>query len=83
MAHAKDADDQDGPPSIRITVVIANRYALDIDVATGEQIRQRTNIPAGFALYRRMRGGNEPIGDDDSVQLRDGDHFFARPPSNL
>jgi hypothetical protein len=29
-----------------------------------------------------MRGGNEPIGDDDSVQLRDGDHFFARPPSN-
>jgi len=45
----------------RITVVIANRYAFDTEVVTGKQIKEKANIPAGFALYRRMRGGDESI----------------------
>lgn len=83
MAHAKNAGGPNRPPKIRLTVVIANRYAFDTEVATGRQIKEKANIPAGFALYRRMRGGNELIGDDDPVELRDGDHFFARPPPGM
>lgn len=79
MSHAKDAAGEDRSPRIRITVVIANRYAFDTEVATGKQIKEKGNIPADFALYRRTRGGNESIRDDDSVELHDGDHFFARP----
>ena len=82
VSHAKDAESQNLPPRIRITVVIANRYAFDTEVVTGRQIKEKTNIPAGFALYRRIRGGNESIRDDDSVELHDGDHFFARPPGS-
>jgi hypothetical protein len=51
-------------------------------VTTGKQIKETANIPAGFALYRRVRGGNEQIPDDTPVELRNGDHFFARQLSN-
>lgn len=80
MAHARDAEGQNRSPTIRITVVIANRYAFDTEVATGRQIKEKVNIRADFALYRRTRGGNESIRHDDTVELHDGDHFFARPP---
>jgi len=38
------------------------------------------NIPAGFSLHRRAKGGNEPIRDDESLEVHNGDHFFAQPP---
>ena len=82
MAHAKNAEGQNPPRKIHITVVIANRYEFDTEVATGKQIKEKAKIPAGFALYRRTRGGNESIRDDDSVELHDGDHFFTRPPGS-
>jgi hypothetical protein len=63
-------------------VVIANRYAFDAEVVSGRQIKEKANVPAGFALYRRTRGGNELIRDDDTVEVHDGDHFFARPPGS-
>ena len=81
MAGAKDAEGQDPPPKIHITVVIQNRYTFDTEVTTGAQIKERANIPAGFSLHRRVKGGNEPIHDDESVELCNGDHFFSRPPS--
>ena len=83
MAHAKNAEGENRSPKIRITMVIANRYAFDTEVVTGKQIKETANIPAGFALYRRVQGGNEPIPDDAPVELRNGDHFFARPLSNV
>jgi multiubiquitin len=82
MSHAKDTEGKNGSPKIRVTVVIATRYAFDTEWVTGKQIKERANIPAGFALYRRTRGGNESIRDDDTVELHDGDHFFARPPGS-
>ena len=81
MSHAKDTG-ENRSPRISITVVIANRYAFDAEMVTGRQIKEKANVPAGFALYRRTRGGNESIRDDDTVELHDGDHFFVRPPGS-
>jgi hypothetical protein len=36
-----------------------------------------------YSLYLRRPGGNEPISDCERVELRDGEHFFSRPPSNV
>jgi hypothetical protein len=83
MADTDDTQDEDRQSKIHITVVIADQYSFDTEVATGRQIKEKTNIPVGFALYRRVRGGNEPIHDDEPAELHDGDHFFARPPSNV
>jgi hypothetical protein len=82
VAHQKDARRESRTTSVRITVTIANRYTFDIAVVTGRQIKETAGVPEGFALYRRVQGGNEPIADDEHIQLRTGDHFFARPSSD-
>jgi hypothetical protein len=49
---------------------------------TGKQIKETADVPAGFVLYRRAKGGNEPIPDDALIEPHNGDHFFARPSSS-
>ncbi len=66
---------------VRFTVVIQSRHTLDVGVVSGRQIREKAGVPAGYALFRRVAGETEPIGDDDSVSVNDGDHFFAQPRS--
>lgn len=83
MADAKDTGGENRPSRVRITVIVQNRYTFDTEVMTGRQIKEKANIPAGFSLYRRVHGGNEPIRDDESVELHHGDHFFSQPPSNV
>lgn len=78
MADANDTERENRPSSIRITVIVQNRYTFDTEVVTGQQIKVTANVPPGFALYRRAQGGNEPIPDDAPVELRNGDHLFAR-----
>jgi hypothetical protein len=68
-----------GEGQVRVSITVNNRHTFDTNVVTGKQIKEKANVPAGFALYRRTPGGNEPIPDDASVGLRNGDHFFARP----
>ncbi|HEX9375467.1 MAG TPA: multiubiquitin domain-containing protein [Actinomycetota bacterium] len=81
MLDAEDADRVSGSSGVRITVIVQNRHVFDTELVTGRQIKETAGVPAGFALYRRVRGGNEQVADDAQVELRDGDHFFARPPS--
>ena len=82
VRQRNDARREDPPSSVRITVIVQNRYTFDAQRVTGRQIKETARIPADFALFRRAQGGNEPIGDDAQVELRNGDHFFARPPSS-
>ena len=79
---AETAEQLGQTTGVRITVVIQNRFLFDTSQVTGAQIKEAASIPADFALYRRAQGGNAPIPDDALLQLRNGDHFFARPPSD-
>jgi Multiubiquitin len=77
----RDASAPEAPlSSVRITVMVENRLVVAAGRATGRQIKQIAGIPGDFALYRRVRGGNQFIRDEDTVDVRNGDHFFARPP---
>jgi hypothetical protein len=82
VAQRNDARREDPPSSVRITVIVQNRYTFDSHRVTGQQIKETASIPLGFALYRRVQSGNEPLRDDAQIELRNGDHFFARPSSN-
>jgi hypothetical protein len=83
VADAKDTERENRPSSVRITVIVQNRYTFDTEVVTGQQIKERANVPPGFALYRRVQGGSDPTPDDAPVELRNGDHFFARSPRQM
>lgn len=75
-------DRENEQSSIRISMTVVNRFTFDTDLVTGREIKESTGVPAGFALYRRTQGGNEPIPDDERVELHNGDHFFARSASS-
>jgi hypothetical protein len=81
MTDVKADGSKELPSTIRITVIIQDRFTLDTDVMTGKQIKEKANIPAGFSLYRRAKGGNESIGDDAPLEVHNGDHFYAQPLS--
>jgi hypothetical protein len=68
-----------GHSKVRITTLIQSRHTLDGPNATGRQIREVAGIPDGFVLFRCAAGAPEPIPDDQLVEVRDGDHFFAQP----
>jgi hypothetical protein len=71
-----------GEGQVRISITVNDRHTFDTNVVTGRQIKEKANVPADFALYRRTHAGNESIPDDDTVELHDGDHVFARPPAS-
>ncbi|HJU02364.1 MAG TPA: hypothetical protein VJ966_14305 [Actinomycetes bacterium] len=79
---AADPRTEQQPPSISVTVIVQHRYTFGAELVTGRQIRKTADVPADFTLYRRVKGGNQPIPDDLQVELHNGDHFFARPSSS-
>lgn len=63
----------------RITVVMQSRHTLDRSVVTGRELKETASIPDDFSLHRRGPGGTEAIADDQSIEVRNGDHFYAQP----
>lgn len=80
LTHTEDTERENG--RVRITVMVQNRSSFDTRLVTGREIKESAEVPPGYALYRKAEGGNEPVDDDALVELRNGDHFFARPSSN-
>lgn len=59
------------------------KVTFDTDDATGAQIKAKAGVPPDYSLYLRAEGSNEPIADTEEVELKPGQHFFSRPPSNV
>ena len=79
MVEVETPETDQRSTSARITVIVQQRHVVDTGSRTGRQIKELAGIPADFMLYRKAKGGNEPVTDDDPVDIRNGDHFFARP----
>jgi len=76
--------DREGREHEPVTVFIGDkRVTFPSDDVTGRQIKDKGDIPLDYSLYRRHPGDNEPISNDEQVELHQGDHFFSRPPSNV
>lgn len=58
-------------------------YHFESHDVTARQIKAKAGIPDNYSLYLRREGSNEPIADDEKVELHHGEHFFSRPPSNV
>jgi hypothetical protein len=65
------------------TESLEHRPVFEHHHRTGLEIKEKAGIPADYSLYRRMPGDNEPISNEETVDLHDGEHFFSRPPSNV
>jgi SAM-dependent methyltransferase len=57
VADAHGAVRENRPSRFRISVIVQNRYTLDPGLMTGKQFKETAYVPAGFDLYRRVKGG--------------------------
>jgi hypothetical protein len=61
--------------------MVQRQHTFDTRLVTAAEIKEAADVPPDFALYRKGEGRNEGIADDADIELRNGDHFFARPCS--
>ena len=74
---AIEAEERD-PGGVEVVINDKHYRFLDDDV-TGRHIKEKAGIPLDYSLYRRHHGENEPIGNDEQVELHNGEHFFRGP----
>lgn len=72
----------DAPLGVEVRID-GDPYHFESDDVTGRQIREKAGIPDNYSLYLRHEGSNEPVAEDERVELHHGEHFFSRPPSNV
>lgn len=59
------------------------KVSFETDDVTGAQIMAAAGVPPDYSLFLRAEGTNEPIAPTETVELKNGEHFFTRPPSNI
>lgn len=63
--------------------VYDKKISFATDDVTGAEIMASAGVPPDYTLFLRAAGSNEPIAPTETVELKNGEHFFTRPPSNI
>ena len=70
----------------KVTVIINQKpYHFDQDEGTGLELKERAEIPLANLLFLEESGPGDdvPIGDDQVIVLKPGEHFYDMPPGNF
>lgn len=54
-------------------------YELPAGMYTGAELKEKTGVPAGDLLYRIAGNSRHEIGDGQSIEIHEGEHFIAVP----
>ena len=66
-------------------LINGQHYKLDDDEMTGAQIKALAEIPYENQLYLEASGpgDDDPVGNDEVIELKNGDRFYDMPPGNF
>ena len=56
---------------------------FNTDHVTGLQIKQQAGVPTDYDLARRQGQKLELITNDQTIEIKNGDHFVALPPGTV
>ena len=59
------------------------RFITTAEKLTGNQIKELAQIPDTYELFEAVKGQNQPIGPDQVVEIKSGEHFRAIPPGTF
>ena len=59
------------------------KIEFDIDHVTGLQIKQKASVPADYDLARRQGQKLELVTNDQTIEIKNGEHFVALPPGTV
>jgi len=58
-------------------------YKTDLDKMTGQQIKALAGVPSDYELFLVKGKESEPIGSNQTVEIKNGEHFRAIPPGTF
>lgn len=59
------------------------KIEFDTDRVTGLQIKQQAGVPADYDLARRQGQKLELVTNDQTIEIKNGEHFVALPPGTI
>ncbi len=59
------------------------KIEFDTDRVTGLQIKQQAGVPTDYDLARRQGQKLELVTNDQTIELKNGEHFVALPPGTI
>ena len=59
------------------------KVVFENELVTGLQIKQRANVPSDYDLARRQGQKLELITDNQTITIKNGEHFVALPPGTI
>lgn len=59
------------------------KIEFDTDHVTGLQIKQQAGVPADYDLARRHGQKLELVTNDQTIEIKNGEHFVALPPGTI
>ncbi len=59
------------------------KVEFDTDDVTGLQIKQRAGVPTDYDLARRQGQKLELVTNDQTIEIKNGEHFVALPPGTI
>ena len=59
------------------------KIEFDTDRVTGLQIKQQAGVPTDYDLARRQGQKLELVTNDQTIEIKNGEHFVALPPGTI
>ncbi len=59
------------------------RFTTTSSLLTGNQIKQLAGVPLNYELFLVHGNESEPIGPEQEVSIKNGEHFRAVPPGTF
>lgn len=59
------------------------RFTTDDEQLTGDQIKALASVPEDYELFLVHGNDSTPIGPNQIVQVKNGEHFRAIPPGTF
>lgn len=66
----------------KVTITVnGSPYTFDTRDVTGLEIKTKAGLPSNSELYRKDDEHLTPVGNDQKVEIHDGEKFVAYPPT--
>ncbi len=59
------------------------KVEFNTDHVTGLQIKQQAGVPTDYDLARRQGQKLELVTNDQTIEIKNGEHFVALPPGTV
>ena len=59
------------------------KVGFDTDHVTGAQIKAKAGVPADYELAIIHGNKRDAVGDDQVIEIREGEHFIAVPSGSV